>query len=87
MGIVVWMAVGVLVAVLMGASPQGRGYRPFGTSTMFAGIFGALVGGVLSDGIAGIGLRSLTWLSVLGAALGALVLCWAIRERESDANP
>jgi uncharacterized membrane protein YeaQ/YmgE (transglycosylase-associated protein family) len=57
---------------------------PYANASLLAGAFGALIGGVIGDGIPHALAGELTLASVLGAALGALLFCWAVRDRASD---
>ena len=84
MSYIIWPMIGAVVAVLVGAGPRRRAYRPNANSAIFAGAFGALVGGVIMDGIPHALAGHLTLISILGAVIGALIFCWAVRDRASD---
>jgi hypothetical protein len=87
MNYVVWVLVGGVTALLIGAGPRRRAYRPNANASVFAGAFGALIGGVISDGVPHAFSGSITPLSLVGAVLGALIFCWAVRDRASDVEP
>jgi uncharacterized membrane protein YeaQ/YmgE (transglycosylase-associated protein family) len=87
MNYVIWVLVGAVIALLVGAGPRRRAYRPNANASVFAGAFGALIGGVISDGVPHAFSGSITLLSLVGAALGALIFCWAVRDRASDVEP
>lgn len=84
---VIWAVIGIAVAMFVGAGPRRRAYRPNANSAMLAGAFGALIGGFIGDGLPHTlgGQFSLT--SVIGAVLGSLLFCWAVRERAEDVEP
>jgi hypothetical protein len=84
MGYLIWPMIGVVVAVVVGAGPRRRAYRPNANAAIFAGAFGALVGGVIADGVPQVQAAQVTVLSVIGAVIGALIFCWAVRDRASD---
>src|SRR5262245_25495439 len=84
MAYLIWPMIGVIVAVVMGAGPRRRPDRPNTNSAFFAGAFGALVGGIIGDGVPQSLAGQLNLTSVIGAIVGALILCWAVRERASD---
>jgi uncharacterized membrane protein YeaQ/YmgE (transglycosylase-associated protein family) len=84
MSYLIWPMIGALVAVIVGAGPRRRAYRPNANSAIFAGAFGALVGGVIADGIPHALAGQVTLVSILGAVIGALIFCWAVRDRASD---
>jgi len=84
---VVWILVGSVTALVFGAGPRRHAYRPNANGSIFAGAFGALVGGVIGDGVPHTFSASITPISLVFAVLGALVFCWAVRDRASDAEP
>lgn len=86
MNYLIWAALGVVVAMLFGAGLRRRVFRPTITSAPFAGAFGALVGGVIGDGVPHAVAGEITISSLVGALIGALVFCWAARARASDAD-
>jgi len=80
MSFIIWPMIGAVVAVLVGAGPRRRAYRPNANSAIFAGAFGALVGGAITDGIPHAQAGQVTLISILGA----VIFCWAVRDRASD---
>jgi uncharacterized membrane protein YeaQ/YmgE (transglycosylase-associated protein family) len=84
MSYIIWPMIGAVIAVIAGAGPRRRAYRPNANSAIFAGAFGALVGGVIADGMPHALAGEVTLLSIVGAAIGALIFCWAVRDRSSD---
>jgi len=84
MAYLIWPMIGVIVAVFMGAGPRRRPDRPNTNNAFFAGAFGALVGGIIGDGVPHTLAGQLNLTSIIGAIVGALILCWAVRERASD---
>jgi hypothetical protein len=84
MAYIIWLMIGVLIAVVVGAGPRRRPFRPNANASLLAGAFGALVGGVIGDGVPhGLSVE-ITFPSILGAIFGALLFCWAVRDRASD---
>jgi len=84
MSYIIWPMIGAVVAVLVGAGPRRRAYRPNANSAIFAGAFGALVGGAIADGVPHAQAGQVTLMGVVGAVIGALIFCWAVRDRASD---
>ena len=84
MSYIIWPMIGVVIAVAVGAGPRRRAYRPNANAAIFAGAFGALVGGVIADGIPHAQAGQVTLPGVIGALIGALIFCWAVRDRASD---
>jgi uncharacterized membrane protein YeaQ/YmgE (transglycosylase-associated protein family) len=87
MNYLIWIMVGGVTALLVGAGPRRRAYRPNANASLLAGAFGALIGGVIGDGVPHAFSGKITLLSLVGALVGALVFCWAVRDRASDAEP
>ncbi len=87
MNYVIWILVGGVTAMLVGAGPRRRAYRPNANASVFAGVFGALIGGLISNGVPGTRSGSLTLISLVAAVVGALIFCWAVRDRASDVEP
>ncbi|GAB4205791.1 MAG: hypothetical protein OHK0022_32200 [Roseiflexaceae bacterium] len=83
----VWLVTGVVVALAMGAAPMRRFSGAAMRVSPMAGAFGGLIGGIIGDGLPGIHGYALTVPSMLGATLGALALCLAMRSRLSDVEP
>ena len=81
---IIWPMIGVVIAVVVGAGPRRRAYRPNANAAIFAGAFGALVGGAITDGIPHAQTGQVTLISIIGAVIGALIFCWAVRDRASD---
>ena len=73
MSYIIWPMLGAVIAVVVGAGPRRRAYRPNANSSIFAGAFGALVGRTLVEA----NLRART-----GASVVALV-----RDHQVLANP
>jgi hypothetical protein len=86
MAYIIWPMIGVVIAVLIGAGPRRRLFRPNANGALLAGAFGALIGGVIGDGIPHGISPEITITSILGAILGALIFCWAVRDRASDSE-
>ena len=84
MSYIIWPMIGAVVAVVVGAGPRRRAYRPNANSSILAGAFGALVGGVIADGMPHSLAGEVTFASLVGAVVGALIFCWAVRDRASD---
>jgi hypothetical protein len=84
MAYIIWPLIGVVVAVLVGAGTRRRAFRPNANAALLAGAFGALIGGVIGDGVPHALSGEITLMSILGAVIGALVFCWAVRDRASD---
>ena len=86
MSYLIWPMIGAVIAVLVGAGPRRRAYRPNANSAILAGAFGALAGGTIADGIPHSQAGQVTVISVIGAVIGALIFCWAVRDRASDTD-
>ncbi|MBK9713087.1 MAG: hypothetical protein IPO81_17515 [Kouleothrix sp.] len=87
MNYVLWCLVGVVIAFVIGAGPRRQAYRPNVNTSVFASAFGAVIGGVIGDGVPHALAGQLTATSLIGAAVGAMIFCWAVRERAEDAEP
>jgi uncharacterized membrane protein YeaQ/YmgE (transglycosylase-associated protein family) len=87
MNYIVWALIGVVIALLIGAGPRRRAFRPNANASVFASAFGALIGGVLGDGMPHALAGAITPTSLIGAVIGALIFCWAVRDRAEDAEP
>ena len=77
MSYVVWILIGLGVALLF-----GLGARPLVARSgagLFAGAFGALIGGAIGDGVPQVLAGELTVGSVIGSLIGAVAFCWAMR--------
>ena len=75
MSFIIWPMIGAVVAVLVGAGPRRRAYRPNANSAIFAGAFGALVGGAITGGIPHAQAGQVTLISIVGAVIGAVIFC------------
>jgi uncharacterized membrane-anchored protein len=80
----IWPLIGIVIAALFGAGLRRRAFRPNANASMLAGAFGALIGGVIGDGMPHALGGEITLTSILGAVLGALLFCWAVRDRAED---
>jgi uncharacterized membrane protein YeaQ/YmgE (transglycosylase-associated protein family) len=87
MAYVIWPLIGLVIAMLLSTGPQRRITRPNANPAYLAGAFGALIGGVIGDGLPHALAGRLTVSSVIGAIIGALIFCWAVHGRASDAEP
>lgn len=87
MSYIIWALLGAVIAVLIGAGPRRRAYRPNANASVFAGAFGGLIGGVIGDGLPHALAGDVTVGSVIGAVVGAVVFAWAVRDRASDSEP
>jgi uncharacterized membrane protein YeaQ/YmgE (transglycosylase-associated protein family) len=87
MSYIIWPMIGAVIAIVVGAGPRRRAYRPNANSALFAGAFGALVGGAIADGVPHALAGEVTLTSLVGAVVGALIFCWAVRDRTSDVEP
>jgi hypothetical protein len=87
MNYIVWGLVGVVVALIVGAGPRRRAFRPNANASLFASAFGALAGGVIGDGVPHALAGQITITSLIGAVVGALIFCWAVRDRAKDVEP
>ena len=87
MAYVIWPLVGMIVALFVGASSRRRAFRPNANGSLLAGGFGALIGGIVGDGIAHSLPGSINLTSIVGAVIGSLIFCWAIRDRAEDLEP
>lgn len=84
---IIWTLIGVVIAVVFGVGPRRRAYRPNANASILAGGFGALIGGIIGDGVPHALAGEITLMSLVGAAIGALIFCWAVRDRASDMEP
>jgi hypothetical protein len=87
MNYIVWALLGCVIALIAGAGPRRRALRPNANAAAFAGAFGALIGGVIGDGVPHALSGQITFTSLVGAVVGALIFCWAVRDRAEDAEP
>ena len=87
MAYIVWPILGLVVALFVGAGPRRRAYRPNANGSLLAGAFGALIGGIVGDGIQHALSGAVTITGAIGAVIGSVVFCWAIRDRAEDIEP
>ena len=73
--------------MFVGTGPRRRVYRPNANGALLAGAFGAMVGGIVGDGIQHALAGEVTITGVIGAVVGSLIFCWAVRERPEDVEP
>ena len=83
---IIWALLGAVIAVLVGAGPRRRAYRPNANASLFAGAFGGVIGGVIGDGVPHALAGEVTLGSLVGALVGAIVFGWAVRDRASDSE-
>jgi uncharacterized membrane protein YeaQ/YmgE (transglycosylase-associated protein family) len=86
MAYLMWPLIGIVVAMLAGVRVLGRSPRAAPRTPFLAGAFGGFIGGVIGDGLPHVQGTHLNLPSVIGAVLGALILCLAVRERASDTD-
>jgi uncharacterized membrane protein YeaQ/YmgE (transglycosylase-associated protein family) len=86
MAYLMWPLIGILVAMFTGVRVLRRSTRPAPRAPFLAGAFGGFVGGVIGDGLPHVQGVDFNLPSIIGAILGALILCLAVRERASDAD-
>jgi hypothetical protein len=86
MSYIVWALIGVVVAVVVGADARKRSYAPNSNAALFSGAFGAILGGIVGDGVPHAFPAPLTLTSVVGAVIGAAIFAWAVRARFSDSE-
>jgi len=72
---VIWLLIGLGIAGMMGTGLHRQTYR----RSWLAGVFGAVVGGVIGKGI-GLATERISLIGIAGAAIGALIVCWFARE-------
>jgi uncharacterized membrane protein YeaQ/YmgE (transglycosylase-associated protein family) len=84
MGFLIWPMIGILIAVLIGVGPRRRAFHPNANASFLAGAFGALVGGIIGDGLPPGRAGAINLTSIIGAVIGALLFCWAVHDRASD---
>ena len=81
-----WPLIGVVIAMVAGGGVLRRGTRTAQGPPFLAGAFGGFVGGVIGDGLPHAQGTQFNLPSIVGAILGALIFCLAVRERASDAD-
>ena len=86
MAYLIWPLVGIVIAMVAGGDVLRRGTRTAQGPPFLAGAFGGFIGGVIGDGLPHIQGTLVNLPSIIGALLGALIFCLAVRERASDAE-
>ena len=86
MAFLMWPFIGILIAMIAGGGVLQRGRRTAQSTPFLAGAFGGFVGGVIGDGLPHAQGTQFNLPSLVGAVLGALIFCLAVRERASDAD-
>ena len=86
MAYVMWPLIGIVIAMVAGGGVLRRGTRSAHGPPFLAGAFGGFVGGVIGDGLPHAQGTQFNLPSIVGAILGALIFCLAVRERASDAD-
>ena len=86
MAYLMWPLIGIVIAMLAGGGVLRRSMRSTLRPPFLAGAFGGFVGGVIGDGLPHIQGTRFNQPSIIGAILGALIFCLAVRDRASDAN-
>ncbi len=86
MAYLMWSLIGIVVAMLAGVRVVRPSARAAPRTPFLAGAFGGLIGGVIGDGLPHVQGIVFNLSSIIGAILGALILCLAVRERASDAD-
>jgi uncharacterized membrane protein YeaQ/YmgE (transglycosylase-associated protein family) len=86
MAYLMWPLIGIVIAMVAGGGVLWRGKRSAQGPPFLAGAFGGFVGGVIGDGLPHALGTQFNLPSIVGAMLGALVFCLAVRERSTDAD-
>jgi uncharacterized membrane protein YeaQ/YmgE (transglycosylase-associated protein family) len=86
MAYLMWPLIGIVVAMLAGVRVLRPSTRAAPRTPFLAGAFGGFVGGVIGDGLPHIQGIVFNLPSIIGAVLGALLVCLAVREHASDAD-
>ena len=86
MAYVMWPLIGIVIAMVAGGGVLRRGTRSAQGPPFLAGAFGGFVGGVIGDGLPHAQGTQFNLPSIVGAILGALLFCLAVRGRASDAD-
>ena len=86
MSYLMWPLIGIVIAMVAGGGVLRRGKRTAQSPPFLAGAFGGFVGGVIGDGLPHAQGTQFNLPSIVGAILGALIFCLALRERSSDAD-
>ena len=86
MAYLMWPMIGIIIAMFAGGGVLQRGTRTAQRSPFLVGAFGGFVGGVIGDGLPHAQGIQFNMASMVGAILGALIFCLAVREHASDAD-
>jgi hypothetical protein len=86
MAYLIWPFIGIVIAMVAGGGVLQRGTRTTQGPPFLAAAFGGFVGGVIGDGLPHAQGTLFNLPSIVGAILGALIFCLAVRERASDAS-
>jgi uncharacterized membrane protein YeaQ/YmgE (transglycosylase-associated protein family) len=86
MAYLMWPLIGIVVAMVAGVRVLRRGTRAGPRTPFLAGAFGGFIGGVIGDGLPHVQGMQFNLPSIVGAVVGALILCLAVRDRASDAE-
>lgn len=84
MAYLMWPLIGIIVAMLAGGRVLRSSTRAAPRTPFLAGAFGGFIGGVIGDGLPHVQGSDFNLSSIIGAVLGALILCLAVRDRASD---
>lgn len=87
MAYIVWVMIGLAIALVVGSGARRRAYRFNANGAPLAGSFGAVIGGVIGDGLPNAAAGTITITSVIGAVVGSLLFCWAVRDQVEDIEP
>jgi uncharacterized membrane protein YeaQ/YmgE (transglycosylase-associated protein family) len=79
-----WSLIGIVIAMVAGGSVLRRSARAAQGPAFLAGAFGGFVGGVIGDGLPHAQGMQFNLPSIVGAILGALIFCLAVRGHASD---
>ena len=86
MAYLMWPLIGIVIAMLAGGDVLRRSTRSVGRTPFLAGAFGGFVGGIIGDGLPHAQGMDFNLASIIGAVLGALIFCLAVREHVSDVD-
>lgn len=88
MGIIGWIVLGLIAGLIARALYPGR--QPGGVIvTIILGMVGAVLGGWISSAVTGVGGARLTFMGVVWAVIGSIILlwlyAWTTRRRQTSA--
>ena len=86
MAYLMWPLIGIVIAMVAGGGVLQRGARTARRPPFMASAFGGFVGGFIGAGLLQAQGTQFNLPSIVGAILGALIFCLAVRERASDAD-